>query len=344
MPPPRGRNGWDDPVTGPDDLAAEMLNLDPYGARFGKKRHGIDEFQTLVLDYMVDTTDGWSDATVNLDNAQLFWLNNGQDLASGTPSDALYVLTPSYVFVVWSGNGIQLTPPLTYSTAAEDASLMMAVAINGKIVIAGNSSVNRLGIYRDPLDVVGGAEPYPMGIKMPGAAPARANQGAGGAYTSTTLRYYRVSWAYQISSTTVLRSNLGVRELHAVRHGRCCPTDTADRPVGGTDYALGNLGLARRRGVLQARHRRHRDNDLRRHRRRHRSGLRGRGLGATGRREYAVPVGQVSSGRVQPNCRVRPVGNVGRRFPADAGRVSVFLSGARRVVLQGRRDLPHVHR
>ncbi len=204
----RGRNGWDDPVTGPDSLAMEMLNLDPYGTKFGKKRHGVSSISTTGISLMIDGADGWADSTVNLSNGQLNYIDIGQGRTLNNITAALFCCTPAYSYAVWGDNGIQSVHALTYSTSDGDANQMMAMSMNAKVFIAGNSGDNRLGMQLNPLETFpASTNPYRVWIKAP-LVMTVANTGAG-AYPAT-LRYYRLAYTYQNGlGTTIRRSNLG---------------------------------------------------------------------------------------------------------------------------------------
>ncbi len=212
LPRYRGRNDWDDEITGPSDLAAEIQNLDPYEGGQGKKRHGITKPSVDDTSLMTDAADGWGDVTVVLTgDEQVFAFQTGQ-VVTGSPTSLLVILgrTQLYNIISISGTSFskQINWALTYDSAAASIQDMIAVCVNGKLIVAGNSTENRLGtIYSGLFTPLAGGTGGRIGIKAPGAATV-ADTGAGG-YTAT-LRYYRIADTQRNGSgQTIRRSNLG---------------------------------------------------------------------------------------------------------------------------------------
>lgn len=207
IPPIYGRNGWDDVIAGPDTLAAECLNIDPYEGGIGIKRHGIEKPSSDIT-LMTDPVDGWSDSSIVF--------TGDEQLASFK----LVNFNSSELFLIGSqqlgrilGNSLgvasarQSSYPYAFSSTASELAQMNMAAINAKAFLAGNSAENRIcwtSNLNNPSTMVR------AGLKTPAAATV-ADTGAG-AYAAT-LRYYRVSMVRLegggVGPSVEVESNLG---------------------------------------------------------------------------------------------------------------------------------------
>lgn len=178
-----GRNGIDPPQDLPDDMAAEVLNLDFYDGSLGRKRSGaaavtLNGFTAgNTVDHLFRYLPSDDETAAELHAIEGGALTTGQRLAAGT-TWATYTLA----------NAIQANPT--------DVSM---VNFAGKLYQAYNSSVNRIHVYPS----AGGTHRV-VGLATP-ATPANPTEAAGAV---TDTRKYAVCWTRQENSVTVLRSNL----------------------------------------------------------------------------------------------------------------------------------------
>ncbi len=183
-----GRNGYDLPSNVPSNMGVEALNVELRRGMLGKKRPGSagvvitgDTFSGAV--HLAKFTPGQDESLV-----ELFIVSN----------DA----TTKILRIAGGAAAANLTLKDNFSSQAI-AHLVSTVAINGKLIFAYDSAVNRLHAY-DPATSTTAVRR--LGLATP-AAPTVANTGAG-AYAAE-LRYYRVQYRVKSGSVVLYQSNLG---------------------------------------------------------------------------------------------------------------------------------------
>lgn len=177
-----GRNDTDPPLSLPNDIAVEVLNVDWKDATIGRKRGGSTSVALTggtafgaVISTLIRHVPGSAETAAELwgiesDFAPVKRLTGGISWADVTMDDAI-------------------------ATAAFD---VVGASLNGKLFLAYDSAQDRLHVY-DP----GLATPRVRRVSFATpAAPTVANTGVG-AYAAV-IRYYRVRWA-QLTGTATTR-------------------------------------------------------------------------------------------------------------------------------------------
>ena len=201
LPKIRGRNGWDDMLTGPDDLAVEVENIDLYEGGIGTKRGGLTHTFTSTTGLGGNQ---WNDATIGADYAVLYRTQPGQ-VATG--SVLLIFGAASKVYSIYNAGAGSTVASTTLTLAPESDTARAktsAATINAKVIVGMDTSENRVQV----LEGLGSASPTcrRAGLKVPAAATV-TDTGAG-AYAAV-LRYYRIQWRRIASGLVKNRSPLG---------------------------------------------------------------------------------------------------------------------------------------
>lgn len=180
----RGRNGWDSAIDVPEEMSTETLNCHFFDGGLGTRRSGSVSTGTLT---------GMSGI-----NALFAWLPGQNETAR-----ELFLVddsaTNQFLRIAAGSTAVALT---VGDTITSNDTVVSFAALNGKLHIAYDSSVNRLKIF-DPGLSTTALRWSGMGTT---AAPTAANTGAG-TYTAT-IRYYRVAFTEQRNSVTVRRGEL----------------------------------------------------------------------------------------------------------------------------------------
>lgn len=183
----RGRNGFDPPLEIPDDMAAEMLNVDLYEGQLGRKRNGTS------ADSMTFSSGGpFVNAIVSLIRHVPGQLETAMELWAFS-ADATPIVGRK------AGGTTYSAPTLKDNITASTAHLINGVSFNGKLFFAGwDSTVNRAQVWD-------GTEVRRVGVGTSAAATV-ANTGAG-TYPAT-IRYYKIAYTVQSGGVTLRRSEL----------------------------------------------------------------------------------------------------------------------------------------
>jgi hypothetical protein len=201
LPQLRGFNGWDDLVTGPDNLAVELLNIDLYNGGLGQKRAGVGHVGTSATDFGGGQ---WNDQTIGPDYAVLARTQPGQ-VASG--SVLLIFGASSKVYSIYNA-GAGSTAAVTTLTLAPASDLARSktstATINSKVMVAVDTAENRTQV----LESLGTASPTcrRAGLK---AAAAATVAGTGVGTYAQTVRYYEIQWRRISGGVVKNRSALG---------------------------------------------------------------------------------------------------------------------------------------
>lgn len=183
----RGRNGWDIPSDLPEDMVAEAIDVVLVKNTLGQKRQGTATQAitgTFTSYYaLARYVPGQSEAA-----AELFIVSN-----DGTPKIGRVAAGTAFTDLTLADN---------IATKPQDAHFAV---LNGKLFIAYDSAVNRLHVF-DPNTSTSAVRR--SGLAAPAAATV-ADLGAGSGSYAATLRYYRIQWVTQVSSTDRIYSNLG---------------------------------------------------------------------------------------------------------------------------------------
>jgi hypothetical protein len=169
-----GRNGADPPISLPENQAVEMLNVDRHDGLIGRKRGGADA---------VTETGG---TAFSSGIQSLFRHVPGADETAAELWGIDGAATPIVKRMAAGTSFANVTLDDAIATKPQEVT---AASLNGKLILAYDSTVDRLHVYDPKL-----ASPRVRRAGLPASAiaPSVANSGSGS--YSATLRYYRVRW------------------------------------------------------------------------------------------------------------------------------------------------------
>lgn len=177
-----GRNGIDPPQDLPDDMAAEVLNMDFYDGSLGRKRNGASDV----------TLNGFSAGNNRIDALGRYLPSDDETAAELHVVDSGALTTIQRL----AGGTTWATYALANAIQANSVDVVFA-NFNGGLVQAYNSAVNRLHWYPSA-----GGTHAEMGLAQPGTPTTATGAGA-----VTDVRQYAVCWTRQSGGVTVARSN-----------------------------------------------------------------------------------------------------------------------------------------
>lgn len=181
----RGRNGWDHPLAIPDDMGAEMLNVEFVDGGLGKKRRGAP-----AVSIGGDSYSG---------HKALIIYVPAQD-----PTDArLIIVSADATTKVLSVQTASATNLTLTNAIASNPQLINGAVLNGKLFLAWDSTANRVNVLNPSQSAT---TIRPAGLATP-VAPTAANTGSGS--YAATQRWYRVRFQVIASSVVLYQSNVG---------------------------------------------------------------------------------------------------------------------------------------
>jgi hypothetical protein len=181
----RGRDGWDIATDIPDHLTAESMNVVLEKGTLGRKRRGS------ATQSISGTFTGYN---------AMFRFVPGQD---ETAAELIIVDTTGTTKIGRVAAGTTFSNLTLKDNVATNPHVVRAAAINGKLYLAYDSTVNRLHVFDPGLSTT---DVRRAGLATP-AAPTVANTGSG--TYAATARYYRVAWRVKSGSDIKRQSLLG---------------------------------------------------------------------------------------------------------------------------------------
>ena len=182
-----GMNNSDPAIMLPEDQTILSQNIELFDSMLGERRLGTTAI-TLPADISARdrVTFAYRHLPSSLESGAELWLLG----VTGTTTAVLSKKTTT-----WATITISDTPTLTGNSQYR----WQGVSIHGKLFLAYDTGTDRLHVF-DP--TISTTALRRVGLAAPAAAPTAADDGAG---AIENARYYRVRYAIQVSSVTVLR-------------------------------------------------------------------------------------------------------------------------------------------